>query len=296
MISIVITSFREPKTVGRAIDSFLNQNIEEDYELVVAAPDNETQKVVIAYSKTNKKIKLFKDPGKGKSYALNLLLSKLKGEIVILTDGDVYVSKNSVNEISKMFRDKKVGCVSGCVISEDSRENMFGYWSHLLCDAAHRLRKNRDKKNEFLECSGYLWAFRNNVIGGFPLDVGEDTIVPIIFWTKGYGIRYVSHAKVFVKYPKNTKDFVKQKIRTAAAHDNIGKYYDLKKIPRMKTFKNEVLGGFRIFFYPRNIKEVLWTFWLLPFRLYIWANLFYNSRFIGKKYSDAWKPIESSKN
>ena len=46
MISIVITSFREPKTIGKAIESYLDQAIPEDYEIIVAAPDKETLDVV----------------------------------------------------------------------------------------------------------------------------------------------------------------------------------------------------------------------------------------------------------
>ena len=295
MISIVITSFKEPKTIGKAIESFIEQRIEDKYELYVAAPDEETLNVVKGYIKKNKKIKLFKDPGKGKSYALNLLLPKLKGDIIILSDGDVSVSSNSVNELLKIFKDKKVGCATGRPISMDSRENIFGYWSHLLCDAAHKLREKRNRNNEFLECSGYLWAFRNKVIKKFPLDVGEDTIVPIMFYLKGYRIKYSSESKVYVTYPNNLTDFLKQKRRTAGAHDNISRYVSLKKIPRMKTFFNEISGGFGLFYYPKNFKEFFYTLFLFPFRLYIWVNLFYNSKIKKRKYSDAWKRVESTK-
>ena len=62
MISIIITSFKEPKT-GKAIESFLNQKIREKHEIIVSAPDIETQNIVKRY----KQVKLFKDPGKGKS-------------------------------------------------------------------------------------------------------------------------------------------------------------------------------------------------------------------------------------
>jgi len=290
MISIIITSFKEPLTIGKAIESILSQKIKEDYELIVTAPDKETLNVAKKYH-----VKLFKDPGKGKSYALNLLLKEIKGEIIVLTDGDVYVSKNSINELIEQFKDSNVGCATGQPISLNPRKNMFGYWSNLLTNAAHKLRKQRNKKNQFLECSGYLWAFRNKVIKKFPLDVGEDTIVPIMFYLKDYKIKYVKNAKVFVKFPINLKDFLKQKIRAAGAHDNIKKYVNLRKIPRMKTFFNEISGGFLLFLYPKNLKEFFWTFYLFPFRLYIWLNLFYNSNIRNKKYSDAWKRIESTK-
>jgi len=297
MLSIVITAFKEPETIGRAIAAFLKQDYlkKNNYELIVATPDKETQDIVKTYMKKNKKVRIFQDPGKGKSYALNLLLPELKGDVIIFSDGDVFVGKDAVGHIMKYFRHKNTGCVTARVVSVDSGKTMFGYWSHLMCWAAHRLRARRMRKGKFLECSGYLWAFRNKVIKKFPLDVGEDTIVPIMFYLKQWGIKYAEKALVFVSYPKNLKDFLKQKTRTAGAHDNIHKYVSKRKIPRMKTFWNEVFGGLSLFMYPRNLKELAWTIWIFPFRLYIWLTLFFNSYFRGRKYSDNWKRVETTK-
>ena len=295
MISIVITSFNEPKTIGKCIDSFLSQQINEKYELIVSAPDLETQQIVEQYSKKNKNIKLFKDPGKGKSLALNLLLPNLKGDIIILTDGDVYVNKIAIEEILNKFRKKEVGCVSGRVLSSDSRNSLFGYWSHLLCHSAHKLREKRAKENKFLECSGYLWAFRNKVIKQFPKDVAEDTIVPILFWKKGWKVDYTEKAEVYVSFPRTLSDFVKQKKRTMASHETLNKYFKSGEIPRMKSFKNEILGSLMVLSYPKSFKEVLYTISLFPIRLYIWLLTFYKSKFKKQNYSDAWKRVESTK-
>jgi cellulose synthase/poly-beta-1,6-N-acetylglucosamine synthase-like glycosyltransferase len=296
-VSIVITSFNEPNTIGKAIDSFLNQDdLPENYELVVAAPDKKTHEIVNTYSKKNKHVKLFIDPAKGKSYALNLLLPSLKGNIIILSDGDVYVSKNSVRNLLEPFSDDKIGAVTGRPVSINSKNNILGYWSHLLCDAgAHEARKRRAKKGQFLECSGYLWAFRNKKIKRFPLDVAEDTVVPYLFREKGYKIAYASKAEVYVKFPTNFHDFVEQKKRTAKGHESLSKYVNVKKLPRTKSFKNEIFEGYPALFYPRNPKEVLWTFYLFPMRLYIWLLVFYHTKIKKMHYSDAWKTVKSTK-
>ncbi len=291
MISIVITAFKEPKTIGKAIESFLNQNIGEKYELIVSAPDKETQEI----SKKYKKVKIFKDPGKGKSYALNLLLNKLKGEIIILSDGDVYVSENSVNEILKKFEDKKVGCVTGRPFPLEDKKTKYGYWANFLFDSADKLRKNLEDKNEFLECSGYLWAFRKGVIKNFPSDVAEDTIIPYFFYERGYQIRYSEKSLVYVKNVDNWKDWISQKVRTSRAHETLDKYVDTKKIPRTKTFSNELAGIFSILSYPKNLKELFWSLELAFARLYMWGVVFFEV-YIRKNYHrDNWERVESTK-
>lgn len=295
MISIIITSFKEPKTIGKAIESFINQNIKEDYELYVISPDVETLNVAKKYKKKYKNIKLLRDPGKGKSYAINYFLPRIKGRILILSDGDVYVSNNSVNLLVEAFNNLKIGCVAGQPVSLNSRKNIFGYWSHLLCDSANYLRKLKQKQNQFLECSGYLWAFRNNIIKKFPIDVAEDTVVPLLFNQKGYKIGYIPEVKVYVKFPNNLNDFIEQKKRTAKAHESLSKYINLKKIPRMKTFSSEISGSFFVLPYSSNFKEFLWTLLLFPIRFYIWILVFYHTYIKREYYQDAWKKIKSTK-
>ena len=52
MISVIITSFKEPKTIGRAIEGFLQQDLKrKKFELIVSSPDRETQEVVKKYQK-----------------------------------------------------------------------------------------------------------------------------------------------------------------------------------------------------------------------------------------------------
>tara|TARA_Y100000310_G_C20702463_1_gene831138 strand:+ start:4240 stop:5130 length:891 start_codon:yes stop_codon:yes gene_type:complete len=296
MIDIIITSFKEPETIGKAIEQTLKQDIKEKYNVWVVAPDKETLDVAREHRKKDKRVNIFKDPGKGKFYALHQIFPKLKGEVIILTDGDVFVKENSLKFLLKHFEDKKVGCVAGRPVSIESRKNVFGYWSHLLLDAgAHEARLRRFKKGKFLECSGYLWAMRNRVVKKFPLDIAEDAVVPYLFREKGYKIAYAPEAEVYVTFPKNFREFIEQKKRNAKAHESLGKYVNVKKLPRTKSFKNEMFEGYRALFYPENPVEMIYTLSLLPIRIYIWALVFYHIKVKKEHFTDAWKRVDSAK-
>ncbi len=295
MISIVITSFNEPENVRKAVQSILNNNIKEKYELLVVAPDEGTEKVVKEFKKKHKNIIHFKDPGRGKSFALNLVFKILKGNIWVFTDGDVYVGDNSINELLKLFENEGVGCVSGRPVSINPKDNMLGYWSHLLFDAgAHKIRCELNNKNCFLECSGYLFAFRNDITKNIPLNVAEDSMVPYLATKKGYSVKYAENAFVYVKNPTNIRDFVKQKVRTAKAHEGLGDYAPF--FPKVKSLKNEIKKGtLSALSYPKNIKEGLWTGILFAVRLYTWFLVKWEERVLNRRYSDAWERIESTK-
>ncbi|RME54110.1 glycosyltransferase [Candidatus Woesearchaeota archaeon] len=294
MLSIVITAFKEPKTIGRAMDAILTQDIDEEYELIVACPDKETRDIVLDYSKKYKWVKHFHDPGKGKSYALNLLFKELTGDYWLFTDGDVYLGDGAVNHMLKYLRDKNVGCVCGHVLSSSPRSTKLGYWSHLLAYGAHLARKERFESNNFLECSGYLFGFKNGLIKKIPLDVAEDSIIPYMIWKKGYSIAYAKDAYVYVKNPEHFSDWLKQRKRTAGAHSKLTYY--APEFPKMKSFKNEALKGLKwVWSYPKNFKEFVWTLELFPARLLMWVMLYYEEKIKGKSYNDGWERVESTK-
>lgn len=290
MIAVVITAYKEPKTIGRAIEAILRNRTKEPYKLIVVAPDKETAAVVKRY----KQVKYFKDAGKGKSYALNMIFRKLKSKVLVLTDGDVFIDRHALQPLFDAFHDLSVCCVSGRPVAMNKRTAFVGYLSHLLLDAgAHAIRKKLDRERKFLECSGYLFAFRHKR-AQIPTDVAEDAYIPYLLWKNGYSVKYAQHAKVFVQYPDNLKDFVKQRVRTAKSHSRLRAY--APDFPTVKSFWNEVrFGFFRVFSYPLTLKEFFWTLSIFPIRLYIWLRVFFETYVSQHRYQDAWDRIESTK-
>jgi len=292
-ITLLITAYKEPN-VFKAIEAALNQTYK-NYEIIISAPDEGTLKMAEKYQQKNNNIKIIKDHGKGKSFALNLAFSYINTYILILTDGDVYINKDAIKEISDLFLDPEIGCVSGRPCPQEHKNTKFGYWAHFLFDAAHRIRKKSFELNSFLECTGYLFAFRKNKIKKIPLDVAEDTVIPYLLWQKGYKIGYAENALVYVKNPDNWKDWIKQKTRTHKSHGKLDLYVDTKTTPKVKTFKTESKGIFWLMKYPSTLKEASWTAQLVLARLYTWIKYFLDTRIIQNHYTDAWQRVESTK-
>lgn len=292
MIDIIITSYNEPKATLRAVNAFLEQDIKESFRITVVDPFPEVGEFLKKNIKS-KNFDFYLDSGEGKSYALNLLFqeysSKNKEDLFVLTDGDVYVSPNTLSEILEKFKDEKVGCVTGKPIALDPKGNKYHYWSYLAFKGIHKFRKNLSMKRKFFECSGYLFAIRKGIILDFPTETSEDSIIPYLFWKKGYFIDYADMAEVYVKNPANWKDWVNQKVRNIKAHENLNKI--VPGIPRTKSLFNEIKEG--LFFaikQPSNLKELLWTIQLYPARLYLYYKAFRELN--GKSYKDGWREME----
>jgi cellulose synthase/poly-beta-1,6-N-acetylglucosamine synthase-like glycosyltransferase len=290
MISVIITSYKEPKTIGKAIESILKLRPPIEYELLITAPDKETLDVARKYSQKNKNIKLIQDQGKGKPAALHKVFQIAKSDILVLTDGEVF-TENWV-ELLKYFDDEKVGAVSGHPISTNPKEKMIGYWSHFLFDIAHKLREKRQEQERFILCSGYLFAFRKKIIGKLPEDILDDAYISREIWAKDYKIKYEKNAKVYVKSPTNFKDWLKQKKRNAYGEFQLKRY----KGKSMRSFRDEIeFGFFRTLAYPKTIKEFSWIISLLLARLYAWILSFVNRKIKKKSMKDLWQRVESTK-
>ncbi len=294
-ITLVITAFKEPKTISRAIEAALIQKTKYNYEVLVSAPDKETLEVAEKYAINDNRLKIFKDPGKGKMHALNLLFEEVDSDILILTDGDVWISENAVEEIVNLFLDPEIGCVSGRPVPVEKKQDMFGYWANFLFGSAHKLRKNAFERHDFLECSGYLFAHRQNKEVKIPLDTAEDAVIPYYFWEKGFRIGYAEKAEVYVRNVNNWRDWIKQKVRTSKAHETLEKYVDTKTTPRVKSFKTEFNGFYDLFKYASGSRELSWSALLAFARLYMWLLVFYNARIKKFKSVDNWEKIESAR-
>ncbi|PIN88582.1 hypothetical protein COU61_04330, partial [Candidatus Pacearchaeota archaeon CG10_big_fil_rev_8_21_14_0_10_35_13] len=276
-LSIIITAFNEEKTIGRAIDSFLCQKELKnyDYEIIGVAPDAPTLNVIKSYSKNNRRVKFLKDPHKGKPSALNLVFKKAKGEILILTDGDVHVTNNSIKELLKPFSDKSIGAVAGHPLSSSPKNTLLGYWSHVLTGVAHKLRLKSLKDKSFIHCTGYLYAIRAGIVNNIPVNaLVDDGFISHKIFSEGFKIGYAQHAEVFVKYPDNFADWVMQKKRSAGGYNQLKDFGIDVKSHKGRGFFWEALGSLRIIRYATSLKELYWSILLLFSRLYLWVVIF----------------------
>jgi len=182
--------------------------------------------------------------------------------------------------------------VSGRPVSLDKRNNLFGFWSHLLTDVAHRIRLHRVKTSQLIEGSGYLLAFRKKLIDLIPDQaLAEDMWISRTIFQKGFLADYEPEALVYVRYPTNYSDWLKQKIRSTGGTQQ----GFMRSLPKMRSFRQEVQGFFKVVVYPRSLKEFFWLALLLFARLDLWRRIFVRVRLKKESLVSLWERVESTK-
>jgi len=313
MISVIITSFKEPHTIGKCIQCIADKKysgITKPFEIIQVSPDELTlkagKKMANILKLSNSEYHRIIDPHKGKPYALKLALKKAKGDIVILTDGDTFFGENAVAELIKPFENEKIGGVSGRPISQDSRDNILGYWGHLLSESGDHRRKNTMQEvmntkyyvsgDTFYPMSGYIMAMRN-VDLNIPANVlSDDAYISYSLRNDGYEIGYAPRAVCYVKYPTNLKDYYKQKVRSLGGFKQLEKFGVFKKDKQSRSFLIELPYSFFVLKYAKNLKELIWSLLLFPVRLLTWIKIFWERDVLQKDMpSTGWERIESTK-
>ncbi len=268
-VSVVITSFKEPETIGGAVEAVLDQAD----QVIVVAPDKET----LAVAK-KRGAKLIQDKGKGKAAALNLSFGKVRHEIVVLTDGDVWVEKKAISQLIKPFSDTKVGIVSGRPVPVNDKKTLFGFWAYLLTEAAHQWRSQ--SKN--FDCSGYLLAIQKKLLTKIPVGhLAEDAFLSRWVRQKGFKTAYAPKAKVYVKFPANFSDWLKQKVRSVGGAG--------------RGMGGEVKNSLKLFSFCQNPREVFYLILLFLARAYLWLLIFWKIKIKKHSASQIWQRVETTK-
>lgn len=309
---VIVTSFNEPATIGKAVEQILcpNRDLWASLQLVIVAPDQSTLEVAEKVCQKYKfeDYRLITDPGSGKPVAFNIAVEAIRNDgvgrslddLIIFTDGDVYLRDDA---IKNLLKNTVTGGVGGHPVSEDSRQNMFGYFSHLFCKAAH---VSRLKNPQTVPMSGYLYTIKGALLSQiFPIPAqirAEDAYISQKMLSLGYKIDYAPGALVYVKFPKNLGDWYKQKTRSLGGNVQLGLLRSLA--PRndglndaSPTSRN-ITQDLRMILFPllfaKSSKEFFWSLLLYPLRLFLWVKIYCNHAL--KRYKPgAWDRIESSK-
>jgi len=170
MISVIIPTLNEGKYIESTLKSLINQDYKGKYEIIVADGMSRDKTVRVAKKFADKVITVKQ---KGVSAGRNEGAKIAKGEILLFLDADTILLFNSLTEISKSFRTKKVVGVACPILPISPEAKDFAlYWS--FNQFMEKSMKTKKPQIPGICCAYRKKAFEN--IGGFneDLDTLED--------------------------------------------------------------------------------------------------------------------------
>lgn len=151
----------------------------------------------------------------GKIAAMNRGMQFVKTPVVIFSDGNTMLGKESIRRIVKMFSNPKVGCVSGekRIFSKDTAAATEGiYWKY-----ESTLKKLDARLYSVVGAAGELFALRTELFTPVERDtLLDDFIISLRIAMKGFTIQYDPEAYAIENPSANVREELKRKIRISA--------------------------------------------------------------------------------
>ena len=217
-VTLLIAAYNEQDYVKAKVENTLQLNYPKEklHQIWVTDGSNdETPEVLKAYPEVDV---LHKPERSGKIAAMNRGIKFVKTPIVIFSDANTLLGKESIMKIAEMFSNPKVGCVSGekrIFNAEEEAASAAGeglYWKY-----ESALKRWDAELYSAVGAAGELFAIRTELFNEVEPDtLLDDFIISRRVAMKGYKIDYDPEAYAIETASANVKEELKRKIRIAA--------------------------------------------------------------------------------
>lgn len=272
LVSVVIPAFNEERLIKHTITSVLENNYP-NFEIIVV-DDGSTDRTSDICKTFEQKglIKYIRNKiNEGKPAALNMGRIHSKGKFILHLDGDASMQRDAILEITKPFRDEKIGAVSANLKVINDRHSIvsrFQSAEYAMCIATHR--RWMALTDTLQIASGGFSCFRKELLDslqGVDTETGEDLDITIKVRKHGYKVAFTPRAIAATLVPETVKGLWRQRLFWDACYIRI----NLRKHKNLFNPKLFRFGDFHA-----SVSDFFFNIILLTiFPFYIAAVLYY---------------------
>lgn len=217
-VTLLVAAYNEEEVVAQKMENTLQLDYPQNLLRIVWVTDGSTDSTNDLLCGYGSQVRiLFEKPRRGKSAALNRAVPHIDSPIVVFTDANTMLGRDSVREIVRLFADAKVGCVSGekKIIQQDMQDATAGeglYWRY-----ESTLKKLDYRLYSAVGAAGELFAIRRELFTPLPDDtLLDDFVLSLTIARKGYRIAYTEKAYALESASADIAQEAKRKVRIAA--------------------------------------------------------------------------------
>jgi cellulose synthase/poly-beta-1,6-N-acetylglucosamine synthase-like glycosyltransferase len=239
-VTLLIAAFNEQDYVKAKVENTFQLNYPQEklHQIWVTDGSNDATPTLLA-SYEGVEV-LHKPERNGKIAAMNRGVKFVKTPIVIFSDANTLLGKESIRKIAEMFNDPKTGCVSGekrIFNADEEAASAAGegiYWKY-----ESALKRWDAELNTAVGAAGELFAIRTELFNEVEADtLLDDFIISLRVAMQGYKIDYDPEAYAIETASANVKEELKRKIRIAAG----GIQSIVRLYPLLNIFKYGMLS------------------------------------------------------
>ena len=218
LVTVLIPAYNEEKVIGPAIRALLDSEYE-NLEIVVVddGSKDRTVGIVSEIAKAEPRVRLVRQPNRGKAAAANHGLAEAWGDIVVAVDADTLVPPRSIPKLVRHFADPGVTAVCGNVEVGNVRGVLTAFQAIEYVTSQNFDRRAFSALNCISVVPGALGAWRRSAVleaGGYSQDtLTEDADLTLTILERGGRVVYEADAGGRTEAPETLAALARQRFR-----------------------------------------------------------------------------------
>ena len=270
-VSIVIPTYNEEKIIQPKLENILSSTypLEKIEVIIVDCSTDRTPDIVRNFQFLYSNIKLVREQFRGGiARALNKAFNLAGGEIIVKTDCDSILAKDSISHLVANFADPKVGAATGkqVVLNKEKTEENYRFMQSRIQIAETML-------DSTMISHGPLCAFRKTLITEInPKSLADDSELALQVRKQGYKAIYDPQAIFYEASPETFIGRRRQKDRRAQGLVSL-------LIRNIGCLFNPRYGMFGYWIFPMNFLTMIIApiiFWITLITLFTWIVASYS--------------------
>lgn len=265
-ITLLVTAYNEKEYVQKKVENSLKLDYPTQKLKFLWVTDGSNDGTPELLKRYQNIVVIHENERKGKIAAMNRAVKFIKSPIIVFSDANTMLGKDSIKVIANLFQDPKTGCVSGekRVIVE-TKEKAAGAGEGFYWKYESLLKKWDAQLNSAVGAAGELFAIRTELYREVEPDtLLDDFIISLRVAMQGYKIDYNPNAYAVETPSANVKEELKRKVRIAAG--------GIQSVIRLKPLLNIFKYGLLSFQYISH-RVLRWTITPLMLPLIFLLNI-----------------------
>lgn len=189
----------------------------------------------------------------GKTYGMNLLVSRSHGDILVFTDANVMLDADVVVNLERHFRDPDVGCVCGSLRYTNPGDSVTAANGSLYWRLEEHIKRLEGQTGSVMGADGSLFAIRRQLHHAPPDHIIDDMYVSFMVLCEGYRIVQADDVRAYERSATQMKEEFQRKVRIACQAFNVHRllWPRLRKLDAFTLYEyisHKLLRWFSIYF------------------------------------------------
>ena len=218
-VTVVISAYNEASHIAATVRNKLAQDYPAallDVMVVSDGSTDGTDDVLTELAANEPRVSyLRQEPRSGKTAALNGLVERARGELIVFSDANSMYRPDTVRRLVEAFADPEVGYASGRMLYVDPRGSLVGDGCTAYMRYENALRRYESAIGSVVGADGGVDAIRRSLYRPMRSDQLPDFVLPLTVVEQGYRAVFVPQAVLEEETLTNSSAEYRMRVRVA---------------------------------------------------------------------------------